>query len=457
MRTSNNARTAIVYTPTALQVESWRLLWEELAHDAWSFTEFRGWDDRRRRAQPEMLELLRRFTSASISVEEFRATIDARTRTDWDLFGLRGASGAMFLNKLVKYLADTDALTGQLRAALIAPQAVDDGRIVLASFISFLTSSAAHSPAAARRQVQPARAAFFITTWWHLQQADEWPGFQLSARTALQLEEGLYAPRGDPVADYFSFRETYLVLASALGLNTWQLDYLCWWHQRRGRRDETTSAYGTAQVRVPSAVREPRVRSPITTAAPGPGIAPGLPSSTHPGHTHVQWLLATLGKRLGCRVWIAGNDHTRQWDGVSLASLSVDRLPSLGVDADSQRIISLIDVVWLKGSNQVAAAFEVERTTAVYSGLLRLADLAASAPNLNFPLYIVAPQARIAKVRRELSRPTFRMLELDRRCAFFSAETLIDAAESMMRWGNGPSVIERLAERVDREYRGTES
>jgi len=168
-------------------------------------------------------------------------------------------------------------------------------------------------------------------------------------------------------------------------------------------------------------------------------------------HTHLQWLLAKVGKRLGCRVWIAANDRTKEWEGESLGSLSVRRLPSLGMDADSQRVVSLIDVVWLSGANQVAAAFEVERTTAVYSGLLRMADLAALAPNLNFPLYIVAPASRLEKVQRELMRPTFRMLELDRRCAFFSGEALVASADEIMRWGHGPGVIDRLARRVSQE------
>ena len=166
-------------------------------------------------------------------------------------------------------------------------------------------------------------------------------------------------------------------------------------------------------------------------------------------HTEIQWLLAKLGRKLGCRVWVAANDRKREWKGESLESLSIQKLPSLGLDPDSQRIISLIDVVWLKGANQVAAAFEVEHTTSVYSGLLRLADLASLSPNLNFPLYIVAPTARLEKVRRELSRPTFQMLELHRRCAFFASEALVEAAENIMRWANTPAAIDRLASRVD--------
>jgi hypothetical protein len=77
-----------------------------------------------------------------------------------------------------------------------------------------------------------------------------------------------------------------------------------------------------------------------------------------------------------------------------------------------------------------------------------MADLAASAPNLNFPLYVVAPEARMGKVRRELMRPVCRLLELDRRVGFFSGEKLVESAESIMRWGDGPAVIDRLAQRV---------
>jgi type II restriction enzyme len=162
----------------------------------------------------------------------------------------------------------------------------------------------------------------------------------------------------------------------------------------------------------------------------------------------VQWLLATLGRQLGCRVWVAANDHAREWQGAALGALSIDRLPPLALDPEAERLVALIDVVWLKGTNQVAAAFEVERTTAVHSGLLRMADLAALSPNLSFPLYVVTPRARLDRVRRELSRPTFQLMELHRRCGFFAEEELIDGAAGIMKWGAGPSAIGRLAQWV---------
>ncbi len=189
------------------------------------------------------------------------------------------------------------------------------------------------------------------------------------------------------------------------------------------------------------------VATPPATAAGPTSQAQGGQASL--GHTQVQWLLAKIGKKLGCRVWIAANDHKKEWQGERLGDLSISSLPELGMDSESQRIVRMIDVLWLKGRKQVAAAFEVEHTTSVYSGLLRMSDLAALSPNLNFPLYIVAPGERLAKVRRELSRPTFQALELHKRCGFFSYELLSQEAESIMRWADDASAIDKLAEKVD--------
>ena len=88
-------------------------------------------------------------------------------------------------------------------------------------------------------------------------------------------------------------------------------------------------------------------------------------------------------------------------------------------------------------------------TTSIYSGLLRMSDLTVLSPNLNFPLYIVAPEERLDKVRRELSRPTFQALELHKRCGLFSFEALNREAAGMMQWASDPSAIEKLAEWVD--------
>src|SRR3546814_7841687 len=64
----------------------------------------------------------------------------------------------------------------------------------------------------------------------------------------------------------------------------------------------------------------------------------------------------------------------------------------------------------------VAAAFEVEHSTSIYSGIVRMLDLALSSENLHLStaLFLVAPDAREADVRAQLRRPAFsRIGDLD--------------------------------------------
>lgn len=101
-------------------------------------------------------------------------------------------------------------------------------------------------------------------------------------------------------------------------------------------------------------------------------------------------------------------------------------LPTVSNNTKVQRIVELIDVLWLK-SGDCAAAFEVECTTSVYSGLLRMSDLVAMQPNIAIELFIVAPSSRREKVFGELLRPTFcsiGMQGLDKRCRYLSIEKL---------------------------------
>src|ERR1700719_1772110 len=59
------------------------------------------------------------------------------------------------------------------------------------------------------------------------------------------------------------------------------------------------------------------------------------------------------------------------------------------------------------GPYSIKSAFEIDHSTSVYSGILRLSDLRAEAPNSNYPLFIVASEDRRRKVFEELRRPTF--------------------------------------------------
>jgi hypothetical protein len=74
---------------------------------------------------------------------------------------------------------------------------------------------------------------------------------------------------------------------------------------------------------------------------------------------------------------------------------------------DVPRSIENIDVVWKLGPYSIKSAFAIEHSTSTYSGILRLSDLRAEAPNSNYPLFVVASEDRRKKVFEELRRPTF--------------------------------------------------
>jgi hypothetical protein len=151
-------------------------------------------------------------------------------------------------------------------------------------------------------------------------------------------------------------------------------------------------------------------------------VSPGAEKSRH---GPIQTMLVQLGLDLGLDVWVAANDRGVAINGGKLGDLSVDTLPS-GLPDDVRRRISLIDVIWLR-RNSYVAAFEVEATTGILSGLARMGDLLALVPNLDIPLFIVAPEERRGRVFEQITRPLFTLglaKPLHRRCRFISFDTL---------------------------------
>jgi len=134
-----------------------------------------------------------------------------------------------------------------------------------------------------------------------------------------------------------------------------------------------------------------------------------------------------LGAILGFNIWVPPGDRARVSDALpaQYRDKLVAKLP-LNYDTATLKTIENIDVIWLD-RRSIAHAFEVEHTTAVYSGLLRMADLLALQPRIQISLHIVAPVSRRDQVRREIVRPVFSVLEggaMAERCSFLSYDVV---------------------------------
>ena len=166
-------------------------------------------------------------------------------------------------------------------------------------------------------------------------------------------------------------------------------------------------------------------------------------------HTEVQSWLRDLGRALGFDVWIAANDRSRAWNGGRLGDGCLETLPAAVVNAPGADAVRLIDVLWLRRDDgRVAAGFEVEHTTSIYSGIVRLLDLALGVPSeTTRGLFLVAPDDREADVRAQLSRPAFRRVaELEMR--FLPYGGLDRHRESIARFGEGLKAIHAIARTV---------
>jgi hypothetical protein len=154
-------------------------------------------------------------------------------------------------------------------------------------------------------------------------------------------------------------------------------------------------------------------------------------------HTEIQFNLLRLGADMGFDLWVARNDRSRAWQGQVLGELPrmVAELPTQFNEV-TNRTVELIDVLWLKG-NSIVPAFEVESTTAIYSGLLRMSDLLALQPNLEINLFLVAPDDRRDKVEQEILRPTFSLREkpLAKICGFIGFERLLTKLDGIRKLG----------------------
>ena len=130
--------------------------------------------------------------------------------------------------------------------------------------------------------------------------------------------------------------------------------------------------------------------------------------------------VAWIGAVMQYDIWLPRGDKARVLEHIPqrLHDKFLDELP-LNYNDDTLRTIQHIDVLWLK-DRAMARAFEIEHTTAIYSGLLRMADLLALQRNMNIRLHIVAPVDKRERVLREIGRPAFSLLNLHKQCSYLS-------------------------------------
>jgi len=139
-----------------------------------------------------------------------------------------------------------------------------------------------------------------------------------------------------------------------------------------------------------------------------------LPDFTH---SQMQTLLGAIGSAKGYDIWVPRSDRVKMDWSLTDRFEFRDVLPYGFEPIES--ILQEVDVIWVhRGSSELRSLFEVEHSTPVYSGLLRLNDIHLAAPRLGPSFSIVANDTRRALFVRQLNRPTFQVSGLSELCSF---------------------------------------
>ena len=161
-------------------------------------------------------------------------------------------------------------------------------------------------------------------------------------------------------------------------------------------------------------------------------------------HTEMQFHLLKIGKALGYDPITASNDRSKSYGEINFSFISLDKFPQLNIAQDTLTTIQLIDVIWFeKGTNKVVCAFEVEKSTSIYSGILRLSDLAFSIPDNSSSLFIIIPDNREKDVVLQLTRPSIKNSTVSIKYIVFS--DLREHCDALCKFGDSHHILEKIA------------
>jgi hypothetical protein len=170
-------------------------------------------------------------------------------------------------------------------------------------------------------------------------------------------------------------------------------------------------------------------------------------SDTARTSTVYQARLAEIGEKMNFKIWLPKNDRLRVcklWQPE--ANVLLSSLP-LNYNSPTLNTIEQIDVIWIH-NRTIVRAFEVEDTTTVTLGIVRMANLMALQPNIQIKAHIIASSLRRTKVIKELSKP-FLENTAAKFCSFISYDSITELSKEKRLKHMNHTVLEEYAEYVN--------
>ncbi len=133
-------------------------------------------------------------------------------------------------------------------------------------------------------------------------------------------------------------------------------------------------------------------------------------------HLHLQHQIAEVGIKSGFRVHVATNDKSKIKKNLKEILDDIPKFHNDNVLDGARRV----DVLFFDGKRDVLThAFEVEHTPIIYSGLLRLNDIAESYPIEKVKFFIISDESNRDRFNEQMARSSFTLLSKNN-CQFIN-------------------------------------
>jgi hypothetical protein len=143
---------------------------------------------------------------------------------------------------------------------------------------------------------------------------------------------------------------------------------------------------------------------------------------TNDKHLEMMYYIVKIGILKGHNVWVAINDRNKEYNNEKLSEICLTEIPNF-TQPQTIAQAKYIDVIWfLKNTANPVRFFEIEKSTTIYSGLLRFNDV-----KIDFPISkatIVIPEDRKNLFEKQINRRTFTLSELSDVCDHITFEDI---------------------------------
>jgi len=146
-------------------------------------------------------------------------------------------------------------------------------------------------------------------------------------------------------------------------------------------------------------------------------------------HEEAEGLLLELGNLLGYDTFVSLRDRSKPYKEKTLGEIAtLQEIPEFTF-RETLEVVREIDVIWFRTEGYPEYCFEVEHTTNVKDGLLRLYQIS---PLKGIKFFIVAPTEALSKFEIELSRIPFTRIK--ERYKFKSYQDLVSFLETATKY-----------------------